>query len=60
LPRSYSIISATPVTGLVIEKICTMVSRAIGLPFSRSARPNAPKYASWPRSYTSADTPTMR
>jgi hypothetical protein len=43
LPRSYSFISATPVDGLVIEKICTMVSRAIGLLFSRSAEPNAPK-----------------
>jgi len=29
--------------GFVIEKICTIVSRAIGLSFSRSAWPNAPK-----------------
>jgi hypothetical protein len=60
LPRSYCRISATPTTGLVMEKICTTVSRANGLLFSRSARPKAPKYTSRPRSYTSAEAPMIR
>src|SRR6186713_1855506 len=50
--------SATPTTGLVIEKICTRVSRAIGLWFSRSASPKALKYTSRLFCHTSADTPT--
>ena len=37
LPCSHSCISATPVTGLVIEKICAMASRVIGRFASRSA-----------------------
>ena len=60
LPCSKSCISATPVIGLVIEKICAMASRDIGRPASRSAMPNAPKYASRPFSQTSALAATRR
>src|SRR6185369_13782091 len=45
--------------GLVMEKICTTVSRDMGLLFSRSAKPYAPKYTSLSFWYTSADTPTI-
>jgi len=51
LPASYKVIKATPVIGLVIEKICARVVASHRLArIAVSPGRNAPKYASCPSS----------
>lgn len=58
-PRSYSVMSATPAIGLVMEKIRQIVSSATGTSRAASAMPIEVKYASCPWRATATWQPAI-
>ena len=52
--------AATLVTGFVKEKMRNSVSSVMGVPVSRSARPNASSWTISPRRATRLTAPAMR
>ena len=59
LPSSTSIMTATPVTGLVEEAMRKRASVVMGLPASASARPWAARWTTFPLRATSVTAPAM-